>query len=133
MILTGKLDADTLKSLEDFKPFYETYQVDKNTLLPLLEKPLPLEIVVIIGTWCPDCHREIAHFIKILEALAYPTIDVVYLGVDRNKQDPENLSQDYDFNRIPTFIIKQAGKELGRIIESPTLSLEKDLEKILNE
>ncbi len=131
MILTGYLSADTLKTLADFNPFYKEYQVDKSTLLPLLEDPSSLEIVVIVGTWCPDCHREIAHFIKIIEALAHPAIEVVYLGVDRDKQDPENLSRDYDFERIPTFIIKQGNIELGRIIESPTLSLEKDLVKIL--
>lgn len=131
MILTGYLHADTLKTLDDFKPFYERYQVDKNALAPLLEYPSPLEIIVIVGTWCPDCHREIAHFIKIIEALAHPAIEVVYLGVDRDKQDPDNLSRGYDFERIPTFIIKQGDIELGRIIESPTLSLEKDLVKIL--
>ncbi|WP_299491952.1 thioredoxin family protein [uncultured Shewanella sp.] len=131
MILTGKLLANDLKALDDFKPFYDSYSIDNNALLPLIDNQSPLDIVVIVGTWCPDCHREIAHFIRIMEALEPADINVTYLGVDRLKQDPENLSQDYQFERIPTFIVTQAGKELGRIVESPTLSLEKDLVKIL--
>lgn len=137
MILTGKLHADTLKALEDFTPFYQHYQVDTNTLQPLFEHNTLIEITVIVGTWCPDCHREVAHFIRIIETLTltnkYNTnIQVTYLGVDRDKHDSENLTKDYQFSQIPTFIIQQNGKEVGRIIESPTHSLESDLVNILN-
>ena len=90
----------------------------------------------ITDTWCPDCHREVAHFIRIIEALKLnnkhnPHIQVTYLGVDRTKHDPEGLTKDYQFSQIPTFIVSQAGKELGRIVESPSQSLEKDLVNIL--
>jgi len=56
---------------------------------------------------------------------------VRYIGVDRQKKDPEGLAAQYDFQRIPTFIVLQDGKEIGRIVERPEVSLEQDLAKIL--
>jgi len=41
--------------------------------------------------------------------------------------DIDNL----DIKRVPTFIIYENGEEIGRIIETPKKSLEKDLEKIV--
>ncbi|WP_428636604.1 thioredoxin family protein [Shewanella sp.] len=132
VILTGEVQAQTLVTeLEDFVQGYAEYQVDTKAIEPLKQLQTPTEIVVIIGTWCPDCHRETPRFIRIIEALNNPNIKVSYIGVDRKKQDPEGLAAKYDFTRIPTFIVKQDGKEIGRIVERPEISLEMDLAKIL--
>ncbi|ASJ95398.1 MULTISPECIES: thioredoxin family protein [Shewanella] len=132
VILTGEVQAQTLVTeLEDFVQGYAEYQVDTKAIEPLKQLQTPTEIVVIIGTWCPDCHRETPRFIRIIEALNNPNIKVSYIGVDRKKQDPEGLAAKYDFTRIPTFIVKQDGKEIGRIVERPEISLEVDLAKIL--
>ncbi|MCL1126316.1 thioredoxin family protein [Shewanella surugensis] len=135
MILTGKLQPDTLKELNEFKPFYSEYQTDNTILEPMRKLSQAVNIIVIIGTWCSDCHREVARFIRIIETLKLNNkhnIHVTYLGVDRLKQDPEKRAQHYTFTQIPTFIIKQDGQELGRIVESPTDSLEVDLVNMLN-
>ncbi|MFV7772379.1 thioredoxin family protein [Shewanella marisflavi] len=132
VILTGEVQAQTLVTeLEDFVQGYAEYQVDTKAIEPLKQLQTPTEIVVIIGTWCPDCHRETPRFIRIIEALNNPNIKVSYIGVDRKKQDPEGLAAKYDFTRIPTFIVKQDGKEIGRIVERPEISLEVNLAKIL--
>lgn len=132
VILTGEVQAQTLVTeLEDFVQGYAEYQVDTKAIEPLKQLQTPTEIVVIIGTWCPDCHRETPRFIRIIEALNNPNFKVSYIGVDRKKQDPEGLAAKYDFTRIPTFIVKQDGKEIGRIVERPEISLEVDLAKIL--
>jgi len=132
VILTGNIQAQTLVTqLDEFSQSYKEYQVDTTALAPLANLTEPTEIVVIIGTWCGDCHRETPRFIRIIEALNNPNIKVTYISVDRNKVDPENLAANYEFTRIPTFIVSQKGVEIGRIIERPEVSLESDLVKIL--
>ncbi|MGL4615330.1 MAG: thioredoxin family protein [Shewanella sp.] len=134
VILTGIVEAQHLVSeLSEFTEGYKTYQVDTSAIAPLKAITQPTEIIVIIGTWCPDCHRETPRFIRIMEELANPHIKVTYIGVDRTKQDPQGLAAQYEFSRIPTFIIKQQGKEIGRIIERPEVSLEQDLAAILTQ
>ncbi|MGI2260270.1 thioredoxin family protein [Shewanella sp. GXUN23E] len=132
LILTGIIEPKQLVTEDDFSEGYQSYQVDEQTLAALKAVDTPTEIVVIIGTWCPDCHRETPRFIRIMEELNNPNITARYIGVDRQKQDPEGLAAQYEFTRIPTFIVLQNGKEVGRIVERPTETLEKDLANILN-
>lgn len=133
VILTGALDTATLiETLNQVDDGYTRYQVDNKAAAPLKTVTTPTEIVVIIGTWCPDCHRETPRFIRIMEAVNNDNIKVSYIGVDRAKLDEEGLAAKYDFSRIPTFIVMQNGAEIGRIVERPTISLEQDLATILN-
>lgn len=131
MILTGVVSPQTLAAESWFSENYAPYQVDTDTLNKLNTLKTATKISVIIGSWCPDCHRETPRFIKIIEALNNPNIQVEYIAVDRNKQDPQQLAAQYDFKRIPTFIVMQNNQEIGRIVESPKISLEQDLAKIL--
>ena len=132
VILTGVVDGHKLVTeLPSFMSGYESYQVDTTAIAPIKAVNKSTEIVVIIGTWCPDCHRETPRFIRIMEAVNNPNIKVTFIGVDRQKHDPEGLAAKYDFKRIPTFMVIQDGKEIGRIVERPTESLEKDLANIL--
>ncbi|SQH78452.1 conserved exported protein of unknown function [Shewanella benthica] len=133
VILTGLVQAQALVTeLDDFTAGYKEYQVDTAAITPLKSLKEPTEIIVIIGTWCPDCHRETPRFIRIMEELNNPNIKVTYIGIDRTKTDPQGLAAQYEFSRIPTFIVMQKGKEIGRIVERPEVSLEIDLAKILN-
>ena len=131
MIITGLITAQSLIELETFTGYYKTYQVNSAALAPLKFIKAPTEIIVIIGTWCPDCYRETPRFIRIMEEINNPNIKVSYIGIDRNKTDPEGLAEPYNSLRIPSVIAIQQGKEIGRIVEKPTVSLEFDLAKIL--
>lgn len=134
VILTGVVTAQTLVTeLEEFSTGYHDYTVDSKAIEPLKDITTPTEIVVIIGTWCPDCHRETPRFIRIIEQLNNPNISVSYIGVDRSKADPQGLAANYEFTRIPTFIVKQQDREIGRIVERPTVSLEVDLANVLTQ
>lgn len=132
VMLTGTVTPKLLSKESWFEQNYQNYNVDSQTLNHLKGLKNPTEINVIIGTWCSDCHRETPRFIKIIEALNNPNIRVNYIAVDRSKQDPQKLADNFEFSRIPTFIVMQNNKEIGRIVESPKVSLEKDLVSILN-
>lgn len=131
VILTGLVTNEQLNVFDWFSQEYSDYQADQATIAQLQTITEPTEITVIIGTWCPDCHRETPRFIRIMEQVNNPNITVQFIGVDRAKEDPQGLAKHYEFGRIPTIIVEQDNAELGRIIESPKVSLEKDLAKIL--
>ena len=133
VILTGALEMENIKNaIPGYSDNYEVYQPQQKWVSRIAEEKTATEIVVIIGTWCPDCHRETPRFAKLIDAAANNNIQMRYIGVDRQKSDPDNLSKAYDFKRIPTFIVMQEGKEIGRIVESPKTTLEQDLANILN-
>ncbi|PKG55794.1 thiol reductase thioredoxin [Shewanella sp. Choline-02u-19] len=131
VILTGSVTTEQLNVLDWFNQEYTDYKADKATVAQLQAVTEATEITVIIGTWCPDCHRETPRLIRIMEQVNNPLITVKYIGVDRAKEDPKGLAKHYDFSRIPTFIVSQKDEEIGRIVERPKVSLEKDLAAIL--
>ncbi|GIU27544.1 thioredoxin family protein [Shewanella sp. MBTL60-007] len=132
VILTGAVTHQELNEFDWFNDEYKNYKTDAAIIAKLQKVDKPTQVTVIIGTWCPDCHRETPRFIRIIEEINNPNIKVAYIGVDRAKQDPDGLAAKYEFTRIPTFIIEQDNKEVGRIVERPEVSLEADLAKILN-
>ena len=131
VILTGLVTNQQLNTFDWFSQEYSDYKADQATIAQLQAITEPTAITVIIGTWCPDCHRETPRFIRIMEQVNNPNITVQYIGVDRAKEDPQGLAKHYEFSRIPTIIVEQDSAEVGRIIERPEVSLEKDLAKIL--
>ena len=50
--------------------------------------------------------------------------------VSEDKDTPEGLEEGMDIQYVPTIILFKNGEELGRIVESPVETLEKDLLKI---
>ncbi|MCL1047496.1 thioredoxin family protein [Shewanella electrodiphila] len=132
VIITGIVEISALeKDLPGYAAEYENYQTNADAISALKAIDTPTNVVVIIGTWCPDCHRETPRFMRLIEEVANPNITVTYIGVDRSKLDPEGLAANYEFSRIPTFIVEQDDKEIGRIIERPEVTLEQDLLNII--
>ena len=54
-----------------------------------------------------------------------------FIGVDRLKKTHDYSIKELKIKRVPTFIFYKEGKEIGRIIESPNETLEKDFLKIV--
>lgn len=132
-IITGELAPQTLlDTLAGFNESYQSYTIDDAQLASLKDLSQATEIITILGTWCPDCVREVPRVIKILAKLDNPHIQTRYLAVDRKKLDEAGLAAQFEFSRIPTIIVRQSGREIGRIVEQPRHSLEQDLVVILN-
>ena len=89
-------------------------------------------MVVFVGSWCEDSHREFPRLIKILDALKYNTEKMQIIAVNRKKESPAGEEGLYYISRVATIIVKKYGKEIGRITEMPeTGYLERDLLNIL--
>lgn len=134
-ILYGKCNIDGLKKGE----FGEIYSMEYKYYIPdslILEQLKPLlkkvSFKIVMGSWCGDSREQIPRFIKILDIAKYKTkkIDIICLdhyfkldGFDNDK---------YQIKKIPTIIVYFKKKEIGRIVETPIETLEKDLLNILS-
>ena len=109
---------------------YKFYRPEASVIekLELVEKEYTITIVM--GTWCSDSRREIPRFYKILDELKCPKENILLINVDREKAGANIV--DLNIELVPTFIVYSDGKEIGRIVETPEISLEGDLLKILN-
>ena len=116
-----------------FDEEYNRYQIDEPSLTELKKEKLnSYSLVVFVGSWCSDSHREFPRLIKILNALKYNTEKMQIIAVNRKKESPAGEEGLYNISRVPTIIVKKYGKEIGRITEMPeTGFLEKDLLNIL--
>lgn len=134
-VLVGRCNRTGLKEGEFgayFNSQYELYQPSKSQTEKLKDKINLVDITVVFATWCSDSKIQVPRFFKVLDAAGYNEKRMSLIGVMRDKNA---LTTDIGYLKIklvPTFIVSQNGKELGRIIETPKKSLEKDLWKIVN-
>ena len=110
---------------------YDSYNVD-SVLLDQIRNHIPeVSISIYMATWCPDCHREIPRFYKILNEANIDESRIVNASMDENKQTPDNYEEGMNVTDVPTFIFFKHGEELGRIVEKPKVTLEHDILEIL--
>ena len=110
---------------------YNLYNVDSTKMDSIKNNLKDVNMKLIMGTWCSDSRAQVPRFFKILDAVNYPSDSVAIICVDRDlKSDIDELN-DLKIERVPTIIFYKYGKELGRIVESPKDTLEKDMIKIL--
>lgn len=135
VMLVGKADRKGLHmaAFKDwFEPGYNDYKPDAETfkkLKPLLQN---VSLVVFMGTWCEDSHRDVPHLYKILDEAGFNESNLTLITVSEDKTDPKDLISEYDIINVPTIIFYKNTKELGRIVEYPIETLEKDMLAILS-
>lgn len=133
-ILIGYCNKEGLTSPpfgEWFLAEYESYMVDKETLSPLIPKVNnDIKIVIVLGTWCSDSQREVPRFMKISSFLKMDPGQISFIAVDKNKEAKNIPLTSLNIEFVPTFIFYDHENEIGRIVEWPEESLEKDIEKI---
>ena len=137
-MLLGKCTRDALEKApfsEWFKKNYDEYKTDEAAVSDLKLLLKDKTITIFLGTWCGDSKREVPRMMKILEAIGFPEKKIHLIMVSNHagmyKQSPQHEETGKNIIRVPTFIFYENEKEIGRIIESPIASLEKDMLKIL--
>ena len=137
-ILLGVCDRGSLLQSpykEWFTKNYDSYTVDSITadkLKPLLKQQ---HFDIYLGTWCGDSRREVPRMLKILDYCRIKTSQVRLIMVDNHdstyKQSPTHEEQGKNIRRVPDLVIYSHSKEINRIVESPVISLEKDMLQIM--
>lgn len=135
-ILYGKCNIEGFKKTEFaeiYKIEYKYYIPDSNILIkikPLLKK---IRFHITMGSWCGDSQQQIPRFIKLLDKLNYKTKKIDILAIDHFFKAKNFEKGTNKIERVPTIIVYRKGKEIGRIVETPVETLEKDLLKILSD
>lgn len=137
-ILIGPSNLEGLMK-EPFRTWFvqefQSYKLDKFSIDPVKNDLKEVNLLVFMGTWCSDSQREIPRFYKILDYIGFNQKHLELVCVDnhpdRYKQSPGGETKTWNITNVPTFIVLKDGKELGRIVEYPETTLERDLAKIL--
>ena len=136
---TVLINECTREGLTAFPEFEERYAIEYPAYVPdslTLDSLKPLikeqKITIVLGTWCGDSKLQVPRFFKILDALQVSEKNITLICVDVHKKAENGLIDPLKIERVPTFILYEKGQEIGRIIESPKISLEKDLLLILS-
>lgn len=133
-ILIGRSTREALFSApfkDWFNDGYQRYTPDENAISELRKRRKDVTVSVVMATWCSDTREYLPHFFKIADAAKLSEKHIEMIAVNRARSAGEIDISAMGINKVPTFIFKKNGIELGRIVESPTLSLEKDMLLIL--
>ncbi|CAH0203132.1 thioredoxin family protein [Chryseobacterium sp. Bi04] len=135
MLLGHQLKEQFLKApyADWYVKEHDEYALDAKAISELKKERLgSCDIIVFMGTWCEDSHRDIPRLMKILEEVSYPDSKLTIIAVNRKKESPTGDESLYNIQKVPTIILKKYGKEIGRIVEMPTSGyIERDLAEIL--
>ncbi len=115
-----------------FNEEYENYKVDTDLVNQHKSEIVDKKIKIILGTWCSDSRREVPRFLKVLDFIGFQDDNLAIINVDRAKNGLSDETADLEIELVPTIIIYENNKEIGRIIETPNETLEKDLIEIVD-
>ncbi len=134
VIYRGLIGFDDLQKDTTFH-WYSTGVADYTPKKKHIRKLKPAlsaySMVVVMGTWCGDSKDLIPKLHNVLVAAEYPMAKVTLYGVDRAKTAGNGIEKTYNITRVPTIILFDGTKEIGRITESVEKSMEADLRSII--
>lgn len=134
---TDLLGACTRSQLEQapfntwFQTNYAHYKVDSTIADQLRSQLADRTFTIFMGTWCGDSKREVPRIFRILDYCGVAPSRIRLIMVSHAdstyKQSPGHEERGMDIFKVPDLLVYYKGREEGRIIESPVVSLEKDL------
>jgi len=135
-ILIGLCNRQGLQSGEYAKWFgdeygYYNYLMERITLDSIKSITDSFQITIVMGTWCSDSKEQVPRFYCMLDYMKYNLKNLTLYCVDRNKKTMANETDNLQILKVPTIIFYYKGKEIGRIVETPVKSLEKDMLQII--
>lgn len=126
--LIGPLTIEDLLDLPEwFGEDFIGYLPDPQYADQLNEALADVEMICVLGTWCSDSKREVPRMLRIMQYANIPPEKLRMIGVDREKMSPGGETAIYAITHVPTFIFLRDGEEIGRIVEAPLATLEKDI------
>jgi hypothetical protein len=110
---------------------YGNYNIDTATANLILDYIKSLNITIVLGTWCSDSREQVPRLFKILDYLLCSENQIKMFFVDRNKKAGQFDVSDLNIELVPTIIFYKNEIEVGRIVETPQISLEEDIVDII--
>lgn len=114
-----------------FNKNYADYRIDSNAASILRPSLQNKRFVIFMGTWCGDSRQEVPKIYRLLDycGVRESNIELINLNIYDSvyKQSPTREEKGLNIHRVPDLLVYENGKEIGRIIEKPVISWEKDL------
>lgn len=137
-MLLGRCDTSAL-FMEPFNSWFSTglvqYKTDSCYADSIKAMANRYSVQLFFGTWCGDSKREVPRMLKVLYQSGFKDTAIDLVAVSNHdtlyKQSPLHEERGLNIIRVPTLIVYQSGKEIGRIVETPVESIEKDIWKIM--
>lgn len=133
-VLMGPITRTDLESDNEFQWFnenYTAYHPDTSVVSILREMSSNVHCILFLGTWCSDSKNEVPKMFKVFDSIGIPEKNIMVVGIDHDKKSIDDMPQKYSLKKVPTLIVFRGEKEIGRIVELPTQTVEIDLIGIL--
>jgi hypothetical protein len=131
--LTGRLTPEEiLQKIPEWRLFVDGYSPQLDVVSRLQAVSEEVRVEIFLGTWCPDCRQHVSAYFKITDMVRNPMFRTTYTGVPRDREARGPYIEGKNIERLPTFIVFLRDQEIGRIIETPSKSVEEDLWQILD-
>ena len=136
-MIVGKTTLEGLSKNQNFwieyNFHYGRYEVDKTVVeqITQLLSDRKIKITIITGTWCSDSKEQFPVFWKVIEQLPVDTASIDIICVNRDKLAGDVNLTPFNMEFIPVFIFYENDTELGRIVETPSETMEKDILQII--
>lgn len=136
-VLKGFINRSVLEKDTAFKWFGSNLnygKADASAVEAFKLKGDKFNMLVFAGTWCHDTQAMLPVFYRLVDASKYPDKKITLIALDRAKEGIDELYKKFNVNNVPTFIVLQNGKELGRVVEfGKDGNIDKDLGEIVME
>ncbi|MFK8009667.1 MAG: thioredoxin family protein [Saprospiraceae bacterium] len=121
---------------EWYQKYYAEYKPNPKVISKGKSKMKGVEVLAFLGTWCGDSKRGVPQFYKVMDEMGFDEKNLKLVSVsdskEQYKRSPNGEEKGLNIFRVPTFIFYKEGKEIGRIVETPTTSFEVDVAQIVN-
>ena len=137
--LCGPFDLSTLETDTLYNGWYQESYNDYDPELTDASwktKLNDVQVNIFMGTWCGDTQHWLPRFVKLWDALGLDRSQLSFTALynssveGKYKQGPAGEEKGMDVHRVPVFIFKREGKEIGRIVEYPVTDLKTDVAQI---
>lgn len=135
VVMKGALNRSILEKEPAFTWMTENRKygsADPGAVKVFSEKKEQFTLLIFIGTWCHDSQNLLPVFYRLADKSGYPDNRIQVVALDRDKTAPNRWHENWKITNVPTFIVLQNGKEVGRVIEyGSSGNIEKELAAII--
>jgi hypothetical protein len=124
--------AELFDSAPTWRLRADAYEPDADAVTALKAYDRDAEVTVALGTWCGDSRNYVPRLLRALEVADNPRLRLQLVSIHRGFDEPAELIREERLTNVPTVIVREAGEEIGRIVETPASeTVEGDLAAIL--
>jgi thiol-disulfide isomerase/thioredoxin len=129
--LLGEIESrEFLDLCPDYEQAWVDYQPDSEVIRKLAAVDGGVSIEVYFGSWCPHCQIMVPQLMKSLEAAHNAELQVTWIALPRNFSREARVKE-RAVTAVPTVIVLQEGRELGRFTGTERIPVEASLANLV--